>query len=42
MNIREHNSFEIAEHTKKAFQLFCKRSLARQILLLLEKNKAKR
>jgi hypothetical protein len=42
MNIREHNYNEIAEQSKKAFQTFSRRLLAKQILQVLEKNKIKK
>ena len=40
--IKEQNYIKIAEYTKKAFQLYCKRRLASEILEILGRPKVKK
>jgi hypothetical protein len=39
--IKEQNYSKVAEYTKKAFQVFCKRMLAAQLIEVLGRPKAK-
>ena len=39
--IKEQNYTKVAEYTKKAFQVFCKRALAAQLIEVLARPKIK-
>jgi hypothetical protein len=39
--IKEQNYTKVAEYTKKAFQVFCRRVLAAQLIEVLSRSKAR-